>query len=398
MNGVVARAWNLVDADDALAFLLPDGLERFAATLPCPCRAVRLPRQGDAEPSELEERLSGGARLLVGASALVVAGAAADLCETAQSWPGAAGRTLGELIERFEREPGPLRFADGGSWDLASRTHVLGILNVTPDSFSDGGRFAEPESALRRAGELLDEGADGIDVGGESTRPGAEPVDPGEESRRVCSVIEGIRRRWPDARVSIDSRRAEVARRALDAGAGLVNDVSGLEDPGMAALVAEAACPVVIMHMRGTPRVMQDDTRYDDIVGEVLSALQQKLDSARAHGIAGDRIVVDPGFGFGKSASGNEEILRQLGSFRSLGQPILVGVSRKSFIGRRTGVERADRRRGGSVAAATAAVLAGASIVRAHDVEDTRQAIAIADALRRRHREDGGDRGDRWTS
>ncbi|MDH3284322.1 MAG: dihydropteroate synthase [Acidobacteriota bacterium] len=393
-----ARAWDLVDADDALAFLAGDGLERFAGSLPFPCRVARLPRHPGLDPRELERRLPAGALLLAGEMVVVLAGPARDLRRAARDWPAGPGDALAKVLERYERAPAPVRFADGRLWDVSRKTHLLGVLNVTPDSFSDGGLFLEPGSAERRAGEMLEQGADGIDVGGESTRPGARPADPEEESRRVCAVIGRIKRRWPGSRVSIDTRRAVVARRALDAGADLVNDVSGLNDPDMTPLVAGSACPVVIMHMRGSPIDMQSDTGYEDLVGEIMTALREKLDAAVSHGIAGDRILVDPGFGFGKSASGNEEILRQLGSFRSLGQPVLVGLSRKSFIGRRTGVTLADRRRGGSVAAATVAVLAGASVVRAHDVADTLQALAMADALRRRDRADEGEPGDRWKS
>ncbi|UCF69501.1 MAG: dihydropteroate synthase [Acidobacteriota bacterium] len=258
----------------------------------------------------------------------------------------------------------------------------MGILNVTPDSFSDGGLFATPPRALRHAAEMAEQGAEIVDVGGESTRPGAEAVPVEEECRRVLPVIEAIQRERLGIRVSIDTRRADVAARALDAGADMVNDVSGLGDPQMLPLVAARGCPIVIMHMRGRPRDMQLDTRYVDLVGEILAALGERADQARRATMTDDRIVIDPGIGFGKSATGNEEILRQLGSIRTLGLPIMIGVSRKSFIGHRTGIRNPGQRLSGSLAAATAAVLAGACLVRAHDVGATRQALDVADALR----------------
>jgi dihydropteroate synthase len=257
----------------------------------------------------------------------------------------------------------------------------MGVLNVTPDSFSDGGRDAGPEAAAERGLALLEAGADLLDVGGESTRPGADPVEPDEERARVLPVVEALLRARPEARISVDTRRASVARAALEAGASMVNDVSAFGGEGMPELVAEAGCPVVLMHMRGTPRTMQAHTAYDDLLGEIVDELAAAVAKARAAGVRGDRILVDPGIGFGKSFTGNELILRQLQTFRSVGQPVAIGASRKRFIGARTGVEEPARRLAGSLAAAVAAALGGAAVVRAHDVAATREALAVADAI-----------------
>jgi len=260
---------------------------------------------------------------------------------------------------------------------------VVGILNVTPDSFSDGGRFERPEAALAHAERLAAEGADIIDIGGESTRPGAAPVDAETEMARVLPAIETIRRALPGLRISVDTRRAAVARHALEAGADLVNDVSGGRDPAMFPVVAAAAAPILLMHMRGEPATMQCDTRYGDLLGEVAAALEAAVGAAREAGVADDRILVDPGLGFGKSADGNEALLSQLGALRSLGLPIAVGASRKAFLGRRTGVSEPSARIAASVAAAVVAALEGAAMVRVHDVAATLEALAVAVAVRR---------------
>ena len=265
----------------------------------------------------------------------------------------------------------------------------MAILNVTPDSFSDGGLHESPAAALARAGSCLAEGADLLDVGGESTRPGAAPVDEEAESRRVVPVLAALRARFPAARLSVDTRRAAVARRALEAGADLINDVSAGSDPAMLPLAAAAGVPVALMHMRGEPATMQRDTRYGDLVGEVAEALESAAERARRAGVADDRILLDPGLGFGKSAEGNELLLRQLGALRSLGTPILVGASRKTFIGHLTGVSDPAARLAGSVAAAVVAALRGAAVLRVHDVGATREALAVAAALRRARGTDG---------
>ncbi|RMG47880.1 MAG: dihydropteroate synthase [Acidobacteria bacterium] len=374
------RIWTLSHAGDAAALLEVERPPSARWRLPWPCLAAQIPAGPDAIPLP-EPPARGGAALFEGRRSWVACGDAQALARLAESWAD-VGERLAKALERFSRRPDRLRFATGPDLELGSRTAVMGILNVTPDSFSDGGLYAEPDAALRRVEAMLEEGADIVDVGGESTRPGAAEIDAEEEARRVLPVIEAIRRRFPEARVSIDTRRSITARLALDAGADMINDVSGLADPAMAALAAERRCPVVVMHMRGTPQTMQRDTRYEDLIGEVYAGLERSVDRALAAGLSDDRIVIDPGIGFGKSAEGNETLLRHLSVLRGLGRPILVGASRKSFIGRRTGEPEPARRLPGSIAAAVAAVLGGASIVRVHDVAPTRRALAVADPLR----------------
>lgn len=377
---MTALAWDLHEPADVALFLAPEGLRDEAARLPWPCRAARLPLPpGGWGP--LERSLPAGVVLLPSAAATeraVVAGPAETLRALGDSWP-----ELAQLLERY-RSPRPaLRFAQGTELAPADRPWVAGIVNVTPDSFSDGGRFDRPAAALAHAERLAAEGADILDIGGESTRPGAAPIDEETESARVIPAIEAIRRALPAARLSVDTRRAGVARRALEAGADLVNDVTAGRDPAMLPLVAAAGAPIVLMHMRGEPATMQDDTCYDDLVGEVAAFLAEAVRRAREAGVADDRILVDPGLGFGKSADGNEALLCQLGALRSVGRPIVVGASRKAFIGHRSGVSEPSARAAGSVAAAVVATLRGAAMVRVHDVAATLQALAVATAARR---------------
>ncbi len=280
-----------------------------------------------------------------------------------------------------ERPDHSLRFADGTTLPLGRRTCVLGILNTTPDSFSDGGLHAGLDAALAAAQRMESEGADWIDIGGESTRPGAVEVEIDEEIRRVVPVIEGLRRRSA-IRISIDTRKAAVAEAALDAGADVINDVSALSDPGMAALAARRGVPIVLMHMRGTPETMQGDTRYGDVTDEVVAFLGDRANAARNAGVADDRIVLDPGIGFGKSAAGSLRLLRDLAVFRRIGRPILIGASRKSFIGKVTDLD-VDERLEASLAVAAHAVSQGAHLIRAHDVRPTRRAVDIMDAMHR---------------
>lgn len=272
-------------------------------------------------------------------------------------------------------------------YDLTSRTHLMGVLNVTPDSFSDGGRYLDPDTAVAHALRMVDEGADIIDVGGESTRPrstaygeGAEPVDVTEELRRVLPVIERLAR-VSDVPISIDTYKAEVARRALEAGAVIVNDISGLRfDAEMADVIGQAGASVVIMHIKGTPKTMQLNPAYEDLFGEIKAYLAEGIDKARQAGIK--QIIIDPGIGFGKQLEHNLRLISGLEQFRSLGYPLLVGASRKSFIGTVLNVPVHERVEG-SLAAAVAAVLRGANILRVHDVRETKRAVAIADAIRR---------------
>jgi dihydropteroate synthase len=280
-------------------------------------------------------------------------------------------------------EPRPefaLRFADGGRLALGRRTAVMGILNLTPDSFYDGGRHAGREAALRAAAAIAEAGADLLDVGGESTRPGAAAVGADEETSRVVPAIEAIRREL-SLRLSIDTRKAVVARRALDAGADLVNDVSALGDPAMLPLLVERGAPAVLMHMRGTPETMQADTRYDDLLGTVSGFLRERAAIASEAGLDDDKILVDPGIGFGKSPAGNLAILSRLSALHSVGRPILVGASRKSFFGALFDLPVDDRLEV-SLAVAAHAAAAGAHILRVHDVAATVRVVRMIDALR----------------
>jgi len=257
---------------------------------------------------------------------------------------------------------------------------VMGILNVTPDSFSDGGRFIGREAALRRVREMIAEGAQIIDVGGESTRPGAQAVSVEEELERVIPVIEAIRSESAIP-VSIDTSKPEVMRAAVDAGASLVNDVRALREPGALAAVAERGVPVCLMHMRGEPRTMQQAPRYDDVVAEVLAFLEERVAACEAAGIPRERIILDPGFGFGKTLDHNLALFRALPRFAATGLPVLVGVSRKSMIGQVLEVPVAERL-AGSLALASLAVWLGAAIVRSHDVRETVHAVRMAAAVR----------------
>ncbi|HYG95879.1 MAG TPA: dihydropteroate synthase [Solirubrobacterales bacterium] len=256
---------------------------------------------------------------------------------------------------------------------------LMGVVNVTPDSFSDGGLYLDPDAAIRHGRELAAAGAEILDVGGESTRPGAEVVAEEEELRRVVPVVEGLD--GLDCRVSVDTSKSGVAAAALEAGAEIVNDVTALRaDPEMAALCAERDATVVLMHMRGDPRTMQEDPRYDDVVAEVKSFLAERLEAAIAAGIAEERVWLDPGIGFGKTAAHNLELLRRLGELRDLGRPLVIGTSRKSFIGKVDG-SSAGERLGGTIASSVLAAAEGAEVLRVHDVAEMRQALAVATAI-----------------
>ncbi len=261
------------------------------------------------------------------------------------------------------------------------RPSVMGVLNVTPDSFSDGGLFVDPETAIDHGRRLLEEGAALVDVGGESTRPGAAPVTAEEELARLEPVLEGL----GGLPLSIDTAKATVARRALELGAVLVNDVTALRgDPDMAAVVADGDAFVCLMHMQGEPRTMQVAPHYDDVVADVLAFLEERLAFTVEQGIAEERICVDPGIGFGKTPDQNLELLRRLDELGTLGRPVLVGVSRKSTLGRIVGDASATTGTlAGSLAAAVAAFERGASMIRAHDVRETVEALAVAHAVER---------------
>ncbi|MCK6456920.1 MAG: dihydropteroate synthase [Phycisphaerae bacterium] len=277
---------------------------------------------------------------------------------------------------QIETPHGPLVF--GG------RTLVCGILNVTPDSFSDGGRYVEPPAAVAHARRMAADGADLIDVGGESTRPGSDAVPADEQIGRVVPIIEAIRRAGITRPVSIDTRLASVAGAALDAGADLVNDVSALQDdPTLAELVARRSVPIVLMHMLGTPKTMQADPRYGDVVGEIRAFLARRIEAAVAAGIARERIIVDPGIGFGKTAAHNWELLARVAELHALGRPVFIGTSRKRFLSPGDGTDDPAARLMPTAATVAACALAGVQIVRVHDVREMRHVVDACHAIAR---------------
>ena len=274
-------------------------------------------------------------------------------------------------------------FLNCGNFRLAlDRPLIMGVINVTPDSFSDGGRFFSAAAAVAHARQLIDEGADLLDVGGESTRPGAAPVTIDEERRRVLPVLEAL----ADAGVplSVDTQKPALMREAVTAGAAMINDVNGFQAPGALAAVAGSNCAICIMHKQGSPQTMQQSPQYADVVVEVRDYLRQRIVAAEQAGIARERIVVDPGFGFGKAMDHSLELLRRLDTIVALTVPVLAGLSRKSMIGTLTGRDAGDRL-AGSVAAALLAVQRGAAIVRVHDVAATRDALAVWNAVNNRN-------------
>jgi dihydropteroate synthase len=255
----------------------------------------------------------------------------------------------------------------------------MGVLNVTPDSFSDGGRYFAPDLATRHGLDLVEEGADLLDIGGESTRPGSDPVSADEEWRRIGSVIRDLAAKV-QVPISVDTMKPDVAAKAVEAGASIVNDVSGLQDPAMVRLVARVKAGVVAVHMLGNPKTMQEQPRYRDVIVEVRSFLADRIRALESAGVASEAIAVDPGIGFGKTLDHNMALLANLHELVALGHPVVVGVSRKSFIERIAGAGGVDRLPG-SLAAATLAVAKGANVVRAHDVRATVHATRVADRI-----------------
>ena len=291
------------------------------------------------------------------------------------------GKLLKESFENFTREEFTVRYR-GRELPL-KKPIVMGILNVTPDSFSDGGKFNRVDAAVKRCEEMLKEGAKIIDIGGESTRPGSEPVPEEEELRRVIPVIEEIRKRLGDSFfISIDTYKSRVAREALSAGADIVNDISGFRfDERMAEVVAEFKCPAVVMHIKGTPKDMQKNPYYEDVMGEIVDYFEEVFRKAEEKGVNREQLIVDPGIGFGKRLEDNLCILKRLKELKVLGRPILVGASRKSFIGKITGVEVPEKRVAGSISAAVISAANGAKIVRVHDVKETVEALELLSAV-----------------
>jgi dihydropteroate synthase len=288
-------------------------------------------------------------------------------------------RAIFDYRERVFQLPTP-----AGDLVLGRETLVMGVLNVTPDSFSDGGAYAKKDKAVKRALEIAEEGAAILDVGGESTRPGAEPVDPDEERKRVLPVIEALFKKDYPIPISVDTRNASTAEACLAAGAAIVNDVSGLRhDPAMAGVVARNAVPVVITHSRGTPATMQQETQYHDLVSEIVAELRDRMRTAKEAGVDAANILLDPGIGFAKTAEQSIEVLRSLAELRTLGRPLVVGPSRKSFL-KKLGAGDDDARAGLATAAAVAVCsYAGAHLVRVHDVAQAIQVLRVVDGIRR---------------
>jgi dihydropteroate synthase len=280
-------------------------------------------------------------------------------------------------IRRYQdRQIEPLDFLSEGA---RHRTAVMGVLNVTPDSFSDGGRYSDHEDAVKHALDMVDAGADVVDIGGESTRPGASPVSSEVEARRILPVIRDLAPSL-DLPISVDTRHPDVARQALDAGARIINDVSGLRDDAMIRLAAESQAPVVVMHMLREPATMQLLPDYEDVVGDICLFLQERTEAAISAGVKRGNIMIDPGLGFGKTVAHNLEIIRRLREYGCLGFPLLVGPSRKAFIGKVLAVPEGERLEG-TLAAVAACILNGARIVRVHDVKETVRVARLIDAV-----------------
>jgi dihydropteroate synthase len=275
---------------------------------------------------------------------------------------------------------GPIWRVGDRAFDCSERTLVMGILNVTPDSFSDGGRFEDPNAAIEHGSRLVDDGADIVDVGGESTRPGSGSVAAEEELRRVRPVIQGLVERHPAHPISIDTRKAEVAAAAIEVGATIVNDVSGARDPAMFDTVREHDASMVLMHMQGDPRTMQEAPSYQDVVAEVKEYLRERVEAAEFAGVDPERIVVDPGIGFGKDLEHNLELLRRIDALLEIGRPVLIGPSRKRFLGTILDLPEGERVEGTAGAVAWA-VARGVHAVRVHDVKQIVRAVRVIDAI-----------------
>jgi dihydropteroate synthase len=282
----------------------------------------------------------------------------------------------------MERVSGPIWKVGDRAIDCGERTLVMGILNVTPDSFSDGGRFLDPEAAVQHAMRVAADGADLIDVGGESTRPGSEPVPSDEEIRRVVPVVQRLVADLPDVPISIDTRKHEVAAAALEAGATIVNDVSAGSDPKMLGVVRDAGAAMVLMHMKGDPKTMQKAPSYEDVVAEVHEFLRERIEVAELAGIDSERLCIDPGVGFGKTLEHNLSLMRYIDALLDLGRPVVVGPSRKRFIGTLLDLPE-DERVEGTAGAVAWLVARGAHVVRVHDVREMVRVVRVVDAIAR---------------
>jgi dihydropteroate synthase len=352
--------------------------------------AVRLEALSERARADLEREIQrAGGSLHLDVRGVTVLGTTATFERLARAGGGSSPLSgferLIELLQDTLARFGRRRFRvpmRRGVLELGEAPCLMGVVNVTPDSFSDGGRFLDPARAIEHGLALIEQGAGILDVGGESTRPGAEPVAEAEEIRRIVPVVRELSRSSA-VPISIDTRKHRVAEAAIEAGASIVNDVSGLEhDPLLPDVARSAGAPLVINHMKGTPQTMQSLAAYDDLFAELLAALRERIARAIGAGVPEESLLVDPGIGFGKRLEHNLEILRRLPEIRSLGHPIVVGPSRKSFIGAITGRAPSDRAFG-TAAAVAAAVFGGASVVRVHDVAEMRDAALVAAAIAR---------------
>ncbi len=289
-------------------------------------------------------------------------------------------KKIDSLLDNYARSDYKIE-CKGKVLDVGSRTHIMGILNVTPDSFSDGGLFADVEKAISHAWEMATAGADIIDIGGESTRPGSEPLAEEEELRRIIPLIERLSKELT-VPISVDTYKASVAKKALEAGASIVNDISGLRfSPDMARVVAEHGAAVIIMHIKGTPRNMQQDPVYDDVIGEIIAYLDEGIAIAERAGVDREKTLIDPGIGFGKTPEHNLTILDRLDEFRALGRPIVLGTSRKKFIGTVLDIPAPEQRVEGTAATVAIGIDRGANVVRVHDVARVAQVVRMTDAI-----------------
>jgi dihydropteroate synthase len=322
-----------------------------------------------------------GVTLLLIGSVEALTACASALCREQGVLARLAAELRLQLGRLYPRTYGRLSCA-GHAIDFSAKTGIMGILNVTPDSFYDGGRYVDVQAALERAHQMVEEGADIIDIGGQSSRPGSEPVSEAEEGRRVLPVVQAVAAAVP-VLLSVDTYRATIARQALQAGAHLINDISAIRlDPELLPVVAAHQAPLILMHMQGLPRNMQLNPTYEALIDEVFAFFHERLSTACAGGIPTERLLIDPGIGFGKGAQHNLELLRRLHHFLALGAPIVVGTSRKSFIGRILGTE-VEERLEGTAATVAASIMRGASIVRVHDVRPMARVARVLDAMLR---------------
>ena len=296
------------------------------------------------------------------------------------------GKEILKTIENYYREEFKLYSKDREILLKKEKTYIMGILNVTPDSFSDGGEYFSIDKALKRVEEMVEEGADFIDVGGESTRPGAKKVPLDEELKRVIPVIENISKKFPEIPISIDTYKAKVAKEAISAGAWIVNDISGLQfDEEMVKVINNEKVPVIIMHIKGTPENMQKNPTYKNLISEIFEYLKKSIDKIAENGGDTQNVIIDPGIGFGKTFDHNLEILNRLSEFKSFGLPILIGASRKSFIGAILNEQDPKKRVIGSLSVAAISSIKGAKILRVHDVKKTYEVLKVADCIRNQH-------------